>query len=416
MKYKRKNLFKSYLRYTPLYKKTFREIQTKELDEQLLINHINKYIEEVPYYHKYKNILGESFNIKDFPIIRKPDIQGHETEFVSTNVNKRLLIKEKTGGSTGWSLTLFRSYHDIIQSLAYVDYIYSLIGKNLKIAVLRGNKPKKGLFERISSNKLILSSYSLSPESLETYLDILRKNRISCIHAYPSSISILARLIKNKYGTIQLPDLKGILTSSEIFSREEKLLVSEVFPNVKIVDFYAMSERSCCAYSIGFGNYHFLQNYGYTEFIDTGEKKGNNHIAEIVATSIMNTTMPFIRYGTEDYVEIDNEGNIIGIIGRSSDFIINKNQDIVPCIVLTRNESKKNVINFQFYQEAPGILEYRAVVSDQFTEKEREMLTTDLINSFDNKMTCKVTVVSSIERTKLGKQKRLIQKLDLSKY
>ena len=49
-------------------------------------------------------------------------------------------------------------------------------------------------------------------------------------------------------------------------------------------------------------------------------------------------------------------------------------------------------------------------------EKEREMLVNDLTNSFDNKMTCKVVVVSSIERTKIGKQKRLIQKLDLSKY
>ena len=416
MKYKRKDLLKSFLRYTPLYKKTFRAIQSKEFYEQLLINHINKYIEEVPYYHKYKNINEKSFDIRRFPIIRKPDIQGHETEFVSTKVNKHLLLKEKTGGSTGWSLTLFRSFQDVTKSSAYVNYMFSLIGKDLRIAVLRGNKPKEGIYECISSKKIILSSYSLSPESLETYLDILRKNRISCIHAYPSSISILARLIKNKYGTIQLPDLRGILTSSEIFSREEKLLVSEVFPDAKLVDLYGMSERCCCAYSIGLGHYHFIQDYGYTEFIDTGEKKGDNTIAEIVATSIMNTTMPFIRYGTEDYVEIDNEGNIVGIIGRSSDFIINKNRDIVPCIVLTRNESKKNVINFQFYQDTPGILEYRAVVSDQFTEKEREMLVNDLTNSFDNKMTCKVVVVSSIERTKIGKQKRLIQKLDLSKY
>ena len=48
----------------------------------------------------------------------------------------------------------------------------------------------------------------------------------------------------------------------------------------------------------------------------------------------MNTTMPFIRYGTDDYVEIDKNGNIIAIIGRSSDFVINKNNDIVPCIII----------------------------------------------------------------------------------
>ena len=74
MKYKRKDLLKSFLRYTPLYKKTFRAIQSKEFYEQLLINHINKYIEEVPYYHKYKNINEKSFDIRRFPIIRKPDI------------------------------------------------------------------------------------------------------------------------------------------------------------------------------------------------------------------------------------------------------------------------------------------------------------------------------------------------------
>ena len=416
MNYKKKHYFKVFLRYTPLYRKTTKSILQQESNNSLLKEHIYKYIEEVPYYHKHKSIIKDSFDIKELPILRKPDIQGHETEFVSTKVNKHFLFKEKTGGSTGWSLTLFRSFQDVTKSSAYVDYMFSLIGKNLRIAVLRGNKPKEGIYECISSKKIILSSYSLSPESLETYLDILRKYRISCIHAYPSSISILARLVRNKYGTIQLPDLKGILTSSEIFSREEKLLVSEVFPDVKLVDLYGMSERCCCAYSIGLGYYHFIQDYGYTEFIDTGEKNGDNNIAEIVATSIMNTTMPFIRYGTDDYVEIDKNGNIIAIIGRSSDFVINNNNDIVPCIIIARNESKKNVLNFQYYQDSPGQLVYKVVVNNKFTQEEKKMLEDDLTNSFDNKMTCKVVVVSSIERTKIGKQKRLIQKLDLSKY
>lgn len=416
MNYKKKHYFKVFLRYTPLYRKTTKSILQQESNNSLLKEHIYKYIEEVPYYHKHKSIIKDSFDIKELPILRKPDIQGHETEFVSTKVNKHFLFKEKTGGSTGWSLTLFRSFQDVTKSSAYVDYMFSLIGKNLRIAVLRGNKPKEGIYECISSKKIILSSYSLSPESLETYLGILRKYRISCIHAYPSSISILARLVRNKYGTIQLPDLKGILTSSEIFSREEKLLVSEVFPDVKLVDLYGMSERCCCAYSIGLGHYHFIQDYGYTEFIDTGEKNGDNNIAEIVATSIMNTTMPFIRYGTDDYVEIDKNGNIIAIIGRSSDFVINNNNDIVPCIIIARNESKKNVLNFQYYQDSPGQLVYKVVVNNKFTQEEKKMLEDDLTNSFDNKMTCKVVVVSSIERTKIGKQKRLIQKLDLSKY
>ena len=161
--------------------------------------------------------------------------------------------------------------------------------------------------------------------------------------------------------------------------------------------------------------YHFMNNFGYVEFIETEKLKNGNVIAEIVATSIMNTTMPFIRYGTEDFVELDNKGNILSIIGRTSDFVVNNFNDLVPCIVITRNESKKNIINFQYFQDSIGTLEYRVVVNKNFTEKEKEMLEEDLCNSFDGKMNCIVKVVNEIERTKIGKQKRLIQKLDLSR-
>ena len=96
MNYKKKHYFKVFLRYTPLYRKTTKSILQQESNKSLLKEHIYKYIEEVPYYHKHKNIIGESFDIKKIPIIRKPDIQGHEIEFVSKKVNKHFLFKEKT--------------------------------------------------------------------------------------------------------------------------------------------------------------------------------------------------------------------------------------------------------------------------------------------------------------------------------
>lgn len=416
MNYKRKELLKKLLRHTPIYKKTFYSISQPFDAETALKTNVKNYIENVPFFHSYKQYLKRNFNINNFPIIYKSDILGHEKEFINEKVNKHFIIKEKTGGSTGWSLNVYRNFSSIIKASAYVDYMFSLIGNNLKIAVLRGNKPKTGFFEIISNDKIILSSYSLSPESLDTYLNILKDYHISCIHAYPSSLGILSRLIKQKYGKADLPELKGILTSSEIFSREEKMLVSEVFPQVKIIDFYGMNERCCCAYSINLNNYTFIQRYGYTEFIPTGEKKGDNIIAEIVATSMMNTTMPFIRYATEDYVEIDPDDNIVSIIGRSSDFVVNNKKDIVPCISLTRNESMKNVINFQYYQDTLGVLEFKVVTNKNFNNEEKKMLEEDLNNSFDGKMTCIVVPVDYIERTKIGKQKRLVQKLDLSKY
>ena len=206
------------------------------------------------------------------------------------------------------------------------------------------------------------------------------------------------------------------LTSSEIFSKEDKALVREVFPDVKIIDYYSHNELACCALSIDEGYYKFFNNYGYVEFIETGEVLNNgNKIAEIVATSIMNSGMPFIRYGTDDFVELDSGGNVVSIIGRASDFVVNTGNEVMPCIIHTRYESKKNVIAFQFYQEKAGELIYRVVVNKSFSNHEAEMLEEDLKNCFKD-MACKVVVVEQIEKTRAGKQMRLIQKLNIRNY
>ena len=152
------------------------------------------------------------------------------------------------------------------------------------------------------------------------------------------------------------------------------------------------------------------------EFIDTGEKINGNRIAEIVATSIMSTTMPLIRYATDDYVEIDREGKVVSVIGRTSDFIVNKLNEIAPCIVCTRTESMQNVLNFQYYQPQEGVLIFRIIVNEYHTERERKLLLEDMNTTFGTTMDCSVVVVSEVEKTKIGKQKRLVQDLDISKY
>lgn len=375
-----------------------------------------KAVKNVPYYHKYIDRLS-SISLNDFPVLRKNDIMGHEQEFISKKCLKCFMHKVKTGGSTGQSLQLYYSIKTLVKKDAVSDYAFSLIGEKLNIAILRGNKPQNGeYYEIVDKKTILLSSYLISDNMLDDYLSLLNSHKIECIHAYPSSLSIFARLIKKRYNIANIPTLKGILTSSEIFSKEDKALVREVFPGVKIIDYYSHNELACCALSIDKGYYKFFNNYGYVEFIETGEVLNNgNKIAEIVATSIMNSGMPFIRYGTDDFVELDSDGNVVSIIGRASDFVVNTGNEVMPCIIHTRYESKKNVIAFQFYQEKAGELIYRVVVNKSFSNREAEMLEEDLKNCFKD-MTCKVMVVEQIEKTRAGKQMRLIQKLNIRNY
>lgn len=374
-------------------------------------------IRNVPYYHTYGEHLKIPFSIKCFPILYKKDIVGNETSFISKCSFKPFLSRKETGGSTGCSLELFYSPSVIFKKDVITDYAFSLIGKELVIGVLRGQRPDKGKLWQIINNKyVLLSSYSLSENNLDEYLKVIREYHINCLHVYPSAIYILAKLIKNKYGKADLPELRGILSSSETLSIENKRLIKEVFPNIKIVDLYGHNELVCTAIAEDNGFYHFFPNYGYVEFIDTGETTNGHRIAEIVATSVMNKTMPLIRYATEDYVELDEAGNVISIVGRESDFVVNKNKELVPCIVVTRTCSMKNVMNFQYYQDTIGELVFRVVVNQEFDETDKRFLLEDMDASFCGKVECRIEIVQTIEKTKAGKQRRLIQKLNIDEY
>ena len=82
----------------------------------------------------------------------------------------------------------------------------------------------------------------------------MKHQRIECIHAYPSALMVFIRLIHNRFGTLELSSLKGILTSSEILQADDKLLIKHVLgDSVKIVDYFGQSEAVCAAYSVDGG-------------------------------------------------------------------------------------------------------------------------------------------------------------------
>jgi len=190
----------------------------------------------------------------------------------------------------------------------------------------------------------------------------------------------------------------------------------DTFKGVTLIDEYGQNEHVALCYSINEGYYNFVKGYSFIELIDTGKKCRNNSVFEIVGTGFINDAMPLIRYGTEDYVEIDSEGNIVSIIGRTQDFILNQEKELVPCIVLTREQTLKNVLRSQFFQDQPGKLEYRVVVNNDFNEIDVEAILFDINRAFGGKIVPQVKIVEQIERKKSGKQKRLIQQIDLSQY
>ncbi len=417
MNIKVKEFVRDFARFTPQYHATYKSL-SEDFTNEKLRKALIAAIKNVPYYryYDYKKFLpsvDEPFTLSKFPILKKDDLSGNEMDFVSKKFFKFLLRKENTGGTTGKPLKLYYSPTLSFSRTVYPNMLYEeFVGKPLQLGILRGNKPSQGKFvERVGMHRVIFSSYQLYPENVDRYIENIKNYGITCLLAYPSSLTVLAKLIKAKYGRIRFPKLKAILASSEIFSRENKKLVMDVFEETELLDFYSMSEFAAAAHSVGLGYYQFNNNYGYVEFIDTGLQTAvGNRISKIIATSIMNSTMPLIRFDTGDLAELDDDMNVISIIGRTSDFVVNKNNDLMPCIITPRDRSFENVIAFQYYQPKPGVLEFHVMVNEKFNHEDFNYLSQDVEETFPSRLIeSKVVVKRELKKSKQGKLLRLVK-------
>jgi phenylacetate-coenzyme A ligase PaaK-like adenylate-forming protein len=244
---------------------------------------------------------------------------------------------------------------------------------------------------------------------------LIKKYRINCLHVYPSSFVLFCKYLEEaiREDHVELPGIKGVLSSSEILTSEMKNKILELFPDITLVDLYGQNEHVAFALSVNKGPYRFYDTYSVVEFLDTGFMNGKNKIKEIVGTNINNKGMPLIRYRTEDFVEVDESSNIVSIVGRTNDFVVNKNNDIVPCILVTRQNIMENVLAAQYYQDKIGVLIYKIRVNEKFSEKDARIIQDEIAACFQGLMQVTVETVNDFEKTKNGKHIRLIQKLDL---
>ena len=366
--------------------------------------------ENVPYYtyifkeNKIELPLKNIKEIERIPILTKEIIKRNYKDLISKEkIPSRTL---NTGGSTGEPLKLLKSKINLIKEEVFLDYYMKELGLNsfkCRKAIIRGEYPKEGISEKIGNN-LILSSYLITENTIKDYILKLEKFNPEIIHVYPSSIYMIAKIIDEKKLKINLPRLKLIFSSSEIFYLEQKKLVNKVF-KCKIFDLYGNTENTVHATNLFPEiSYHFNDFYSYVELIDN----------EIISTSFNDLTMPLIRYKTGDEVEvIDNEGSFV-IKGRVQDYIYGYNNEKYPVVGIIFGQhfsSFQDIDNFQIKQEKIGEIEFLVQSENKLSKEKEEEISRILEKGTNNNLKVSIKYVNTLERTKRGKYRFLIQSI-----
>lgn len=279
--------------------------------------------ENVEFYHKtLKKINLNPVEIKTIndltklPIIDKNIIRNYYDEFLPKTFTKSEYIERSTGGTTGIPLRyrITRYNRFLAGALTYrmwkrANYI---LGDNILIIggssiVPNENQFLKKFITRIVRNALYLDSFNLSRTNfISTYKDIIKFNP-KFIYGYPSAIEYFGNWLYNN--GLFLKDIKGIVTTSEKLYVQIRNNIEKYF-NVDVFDYYGLNDGGISAGECNEKNgLHIDIERGILEVIDNKTLNLTNEEGEIIATSLFNYAMPFIRYRTGDIGKLSNENN-----------------------------------------------------------------------------------------------------------
>lgn len=385
------------------------------------------------YYKKLFDDCGydvSAFNYTDqlqqIPFLTKQLIQEHLDELVNKNISSSDRSYSTTGGSTGIPMGMYKPKADAYKESAFVDYIWSAVDfRNTdKVAVLRGSYlGEDGPVQKVG-NRLNLSSYHMTDQDMQVQYEALQSFKPKFLHVYPSAISILADFILRK-NLEPVSSVEAVLTASENLYPSQRELVEKAF-HCRVLDFYGHSEHVCLAGNCEKSNaYHIYWQYGFHELIRPDEdfsddlKEGDT--VEFVGTSFDNPVMPLIRYRTMDSASYSgkkcdcgrNYQLVNSIEGRLQELLITPTGRKISMTAINMHDRVfDHVKQFQFFQDNVNKCVLNVVRNENYSKEDEKGIYREIGAKLGD-LHMQIHYVEEIPRTKNGKYRFLVQKLEV---
>jgi phenylacetate-CoA ligase len=430
-------------RYGKKFRRVFEEFEKNQwrsraelenYQDERLRQTVRHAYDTVPYYSErmrslkvHPDDIKTRADLPKLPILSKEDIRNNSSRLLSTTYPKVLLRHGHTSGTTGSPLDFHYDIHTCVVHHA-ADWRYK------GVAGLKHGQPYASLLGRVVvpvgqknppfwrwnyiNNQLFLSSFHLQKENLPYYFEQLRSSGIQAIEAYPSTAYILALYLLE---TQQIFPLKCIFTSSETLFDYQREAIERAFA-CKIFDAYGMAERSVFATECELhAGHHLNSDYGITEFVDAkGNPATTGEMATIVATSLHNRAMPFIRYATSDASALMAESCPCGRGFPLMDSVTTKNEAIVtlpdgrlisPSVLTHPFKPMHNIAESQIIQERTDELLVKIVKREAYTAADEAVLIAGFHERLGHNIKIQISYVDAIPRTANAKFKWVISRI-----
>lgn len=400
---------------TPFRPITQADMQSQQQRFQQLIQHCKDF---VPYYRNFlKDVTTDKITTSDLPMIlpvlTKAEIKKNPELFISISPEyKDSLRTANTSGSSGTPLCV--KYTDEARRINYRFYeqALSLFGCNYRsksttfagriLYKTPGKFPDRYDFY---NNTQYLSSYFISDDTIEYYVQALNRWAPEFIDTYPSALVELLKLAKTHQLKFTFSP-KCVLTSSETLTPEARQLIESTL-NTTVIDHYGCTEMAINAISTG-NSYFSDPLFSILEF----EHQFDNSY-ELITTGLLNFGMPLLRYKIGDLVEktSNSEHGFDAIDGRADDVIITPEGKRIGRM----DPAFKGVEGIdlaQIIQEETNEIHVAIVLSSQSSHLFRpELLIENIKQRTSNSINVSINYVSDIPKGENGKFKSVVSKL-----
>ncbi len=419
-----------------LPKRELHALQNDRLSK--LLQHAYEY---VPY---YTDILEHSGAVRnghivldqfgDLPLLDKSILRRYAKALTSTDLDERRWYKNTSGGSTGEPVELIQdqAYHNWMQAIKILDDEWS--GQKIGDRIVKLWGSERDLFAHRKSvkvelarwlrNELALNTFRMTVKEKQQYADQINAYKPNQILAYVESIYELARYMEEQQLLVHSPH--AIMCSAGTLHPHMRQVIERVF-QAKVFNRYGSREVGDIACECD--HHQGLHVSSPTHMVEIVRSDGSpcerGEVGEIVVTSLVNFSMPLIRYRIGDMGAWAEEDCSCGraypllkeVTGRVTDTFKNKHGTQVHGEYFTHLFYFQNWVDkFQVIQERIDCIRILLVVKQdhQLAMKQNEILQIQdkvrLVMGED----CEVqfTVVDEIKPTASGKYRYTISKVN----
>lgn len=251
-------------------------------------------------------------DLRRLPVSLKETIRQAPADFQDGATDLRTFVRH-TGGSTGTPFAfivdepamsgqwagLFRAWE--WNGYRIGDRMVTVGGGS--VAPAGGGGLKHRVYNLLRNN-LPIAAASLDESGLSAALQVLSQARPAMVYGYPALIHALA-VAAVRQG-MRLPTPRAVVTTSEMLFPGQRSVISEAF-GAPVFDQYGCNEVNLVASECDrHDGWHYAMEASFVEILDEhGDPVPTGQVGRIVATSLDNRTMPFVRYDTGDLGALD---------------------------------------------------------------------------------------------------------------